>query len=94
MATDLVLYIPSIEINGFKSLKHLKIDLFGSINLLTGDNDVGKFTLLEALVLFRIAGERMNCFESRLEDDNLTSISAECSTDGLSACLIANSWLS
>ena len=71
MATDLVLYIPSIEINGFKSLKHLKIDLFGSINLLTGDNDVGKFTLLEALVLFRIAGERMNCFESRLEDYKL-----------------------
>lgn len=80
MAADLALYIPSIEISGFKSLKHLKIDSFGSINLLTGDNNVGKSTLLEALfvyvaegnsdVLFRIAGERMNCFESRLEEDD------------------------
>ena len=80
MAADLALYIPSIEMSGFKSLKHLKIDSFGSINLLTGDNNVGKSTLLEALfvyvaegnsdVLFRIAGERMNCFESRLEEDD------------------------
>ena len=80
MAADLALYIPSIEISGFKSLMHLKIDSFGSINLLTGDNNVGKSTLLEALfvyvsegnsdVLFRIAGERMNCFESRLEEDD------------------------
>ena len=80
MATDLALYIPSIEISCFKLLKHLKIDSFGSINLLTGDNNVGKSTLLEALfvyvsegnsdVLLRIAGERMNCFGSRLEDDD------------------------
>jgi gll3079 protein len=80
MATDLALYIPSIEISCFKSLKHLKIDSFGSINLLTGDNNVGKSTLLEALfvyvsegnsdVLLRIAGERMNCFGARLEYDD------------------------
>ena len=48
--------------------------------MLTGDNNVGNSTLLEALfvyvaegnsdVLFRLAGERMNCFESRLEEDD------------------------
>lgn len=81
MATEQSLYIPSVEINGFKSIKHLKIDSLASVNLLTGDNNVGKSSLLEALfvyasggtsdALYRIAGERMNCSESdRLEDDD------------------------
>lgn len=40
-----------IEINNFKSFKNFKTDNFGQINLITGKNNSGKTTLLEALYL-------------------------------------------
>lgn len=41
----------SITVNNFRCLKHLKVDDFTTINLITGYNNVGKSALLEALWL-------------------------------------------
>lgn len=42
--------IKSIDITGFKKFKHLKIDGFRRINLFVGINNVGKSSLLEAIL--------------------------------------------
>ena len=63
MAADLALYIPSIEISGFKSLKHLKIDSFGSINLLT-IMSVNRLCWKHCLSMLR-RGIAMSCFGLR-----------------------------
>ena len=44
--------IKSIEINGFKRFEHIQIKDFGRINLFVGRNNVGKTTLLEAILAF------------------------------------------
>lgn len=41
--------LPSIEIKNFRVFEHLKIDKLCQINLITGKNNVGKTTLLEAI---------------------------------------------
>ena len=44
-------YIKSIEINQFRSIKKLSVSGFSNINLIVGDNNSGKTTLLEAIQL-------------------------------------------
>lgn len=53
------IYFPHLKINGFKSLNDLQISQFSQINLIAGDNNVGKSTLLEALYVLA-AGEDMD----------------------------------
>jgi len=43
--------IKRFEISNFKKFDHLAVENIGQINLITGDNNVGKTCLLEALVL-------------------------------------------
>ena len=43
--------IKNIEIKQFRGLPGLSLDNFGSINLLLGNNNCGKTTVLEALFL-------------------------------------------
>lgn len=50
------LYIPSIQIKGFKCLNDLEVKSFAPINLIAGDNNVGKSSLLEALYVFATGG--------------------------------------
>lgn len=80
MATDQSLYFPSILIEGFKAIDDLKIDSLAPMNLLTGDNNVGKSTILEALyiyafggtynVLSQVAFDRTNCSRTTRFDDD------------------------
>jgi AAA15 family ATPase/GTPase len=44
-------FINRFEINNFKKFNHLVVEDLGVINLITGDNNVGKTCLLEALVI-------------------------------------------
>jgi len=44
-------HINKFEVNNFKKFDHLTINNIGQVNLITGDNNVGKTCLLEALVL-------------------------------------------
>jgi AAA15 family ATPase/GTPase len=42
----------SIEIRNYKNLKQLKLNSLGRVNLITGKNNTGKSTLLEAISLY------------------------------------------
>lgn len=42
-------FIESIEVKGFRGFKELRIPAFGKVNLVTGKNNAGKSSLLEAI---------------------------------------------
>src|SRR5438046_2863620 len=44
--------LESLEIHGFRTFDHLRIERLGRVNLIVGKNNVGKTTLLEALRLY------------------------------------------
>ena len=46
------LLLNSLEIRNFRAFRHLKIERLGRVNLITGRNNVGKSSLLEALSLY------------------------------------------
>ncbi len=46
------LLLPSLEIQNFRAFEHLRIERLGRVNLITGKNNVGKTSLLEALYLY------------------------------------------
>ncbi len=54
MAENLVL--DSLEIRNFRAFRHLQIQRLGRVNLITGKNNVGKTSLLEALLLYARGG--------------------------------------
>ncbi len=47
----------SLEIRNFRNLKELKINSLGNVNLITGKNNTGKSTLLEAVALYASKGD-------------------------------------
>ena len=46
------LLLPSLEIQNFRAFEHLRIERLGRVNLITGKNNVGKTSMLEALYLY------------------------------------------
>ena len=50
------LLLDSLEITNFRAFKHLVIPKLGTVNLITGKNNVGKTTLLEAILLYSEKG--------------------------------------
>ena len=42
-------FIKSIEVSGFRGFKELRVPAFGKVNLITGKNNAGKSSLLEAV---------------------------------------------
>lgn len=50
MSKDLILN--SLYIKGFRGLRELKIESLGRVNLITGKNNTGKSSILEALALY------------------------------------------
>ncbi len=50
------LLLPSLEIQNFRAFEHLHIERLGRVNLITGKNNVGKTSLLEALYLYAHGG--------------------------------------
>jgi AAA15 family ATPase/GTPase len=43
-------HLKSFEVSGFKKFTDLKVENIGQFNLIIGDNNVGKTTLLESLL--------------------------------------------
>lgn len=78
------IYFPHVHIRGFKLLSDLQIDQLSPINLIAGDNNVGKSTLLEALyvlasggsmdTLRQIACERMDLILGRMDDRDIRQV--------------------
>ena len=48
--------LESLEIENFRSFRHLKINQLGRVNLIVGKNNVGKTSLLEALSIYAHRG--------------------------------------
>ena len=46
------LVLDSLEIKNFRAFKHLRIEKLGRVNLIVEKNNVGKSSVLEALLLF------------------------------------------
>lgn len=46
------LILDSLEISNFRAFKHLQIDRLSRVNLIVGQNNIGKTCLLEALLLY------------------------------------------
>jgi AAA15 family ATPase/GTPase len=49
--------LDSLEIKNYRSLKNLKINKLGAVNLFTGKNNTGKSTILEAVALYASKGD-------------------------------------
>jgi hypothetical protein len=50
------LRLPNLEIRNIRAFEHLVVERLGRVNLITGRNNVGKTSLLEAVYLFARAG--------------------------------------
>lgn len=60
----------SIFINAFRGISDLNIDELSQINLIVGDNNCGKTSILEAIQLLRAPGDINNAFRvSRIRDN-------------------------
>jgi AAA15 family ATPase/GTPase len=46
--------LDSVEIRGYRCIENLKLDDLGNINLITGKNNTGKSTLLEAIAIYAL----------------------------------------
>lgn len=55
--------IENLQISGFRALADLKIQALGSVNLITGKNNAGKSTLLEAIRILATGGAVRTIFE-------------------------------
>jgi len=53
----------SLSIEGFRAFKSLRIERFADVNLIVGKNNSGKTTLLEALRLYFLQGDRYRITE-------------------------------
>lgn len=56
-------FIGSIEVRGFRAFSELRIERFGKVNLITGKNNSGKSTLLEAIRILATGGASRTLYE-------------------------------
>ena len=74
--------LSSLLVKNYRCLKYLKVDQFSHVNLITGENNTGKSTLLEAISLFisqgevgwifKLLSERGEYYRSESDSDNTT----------------------
>src|SRR5215212_2068407 len=57
------LRLTSLEIRNFRAFDHLQIERLGRVNLITGRNNVGKTSLLEAVYLYSHNGAALPLWE-------------------------------
>lgn len=72
--------LSSILVRNYRCLKFLKVDQFSHVNLITGENNTGKSTLLEAISLlvsqgeigwiFKLLSERGEYYRPESDNDN------------------------
>lgn len=65
-SSDVCLYLPSLQVEGFRGIKNLSIGKLGRVTLLAGPNGVGKTTVLDAVGIFA-ARARFSSLMSVLE---------------------------
>lgn len=55
--------LDSLNIANYRSLKNLRVNSLGRINLITGKNNTGKSTILEAIAIFATKGDFSNIYQ-------------------------------
>ncbi len=66
------LHLPTLAISGFRGIRELSISRLGRVTLLTGNNGVGKTTVLEAVRALAAPGRRcLSLGPGVLEDDKI-----------------------
>lgn len=81
--------LESLEIKNYRNLKHLQIEELGRVNLITGKNNTGKSSLLEAIAVYVTEGnpniihelliergEFYKSSEKNMLQDNIRSLSS------------------
>ncbi len=63
--------ITRFEVRNFKKFDHLVVEDIGQVNLITGDNNVGKTTLLEALLFSENESKWIKYLHQTLDNRNL-----------------------
>lgn len=69
----MAIHIESLQIEEFRGIRQLSIPHFNHINLLTGDNNCGKTSLLEALLLLRNPADFASTLRVARMRDSLTA---------------------
>ena len=59
----MTVFIGNLAIDGFRAFADLKIDGLGKVNLVTGRNNSGKSTLLEAIRILATGGALRTLYE-------------------------------
>jgi hypothetical protein len=67
-------HLPDVEISGFRAFKHLVVEGFSDVNLIVGANNSGKSSLLEALNLYFLEGNRIRIPELLLSRDEFSFV--------------------
>jgi hypothetical protein len=68
------LRLPSLEVHNFRAFEHLKIEHLGRVNLVTGRNNVGKTSVLEAIHLFARSGGALPVWELLTSRDEFAEV--------------------
>lgn len=55
-------FLKTVDIKSFRGIRDLSIKKLGSINLIVGDNNCGKTSVLEAIELLRSSGNLANIY--------------------------------
>ena len=59
--------INSLDIKNYRNLNELKINSLGRLNLITGKNNTGKSTLLEAIAIYATKGDFNQIYQLLIE---------------------------
>lgn len=68
----LELILDSLEIKGYRCFEHLTIEKLGRVNLIVGENNVGKTALLEALWIYATRGKMATLINSLFSRDEIS----------------------
>ena len=66
-------YLSELHIDKYRGIQNLKIKGLKSVNLIVGDNNCGKTSVLEAIQLLRTSGNLANVYKVAMQRDSLNS---------------------
>ena len=67
----MAIYIQNLHVQSFRGIKDLEVERLNHINLIVGDNNCGKTSVLEALLLLRGPSDFSNVLRvARLRDQD------------------------
>lgn len=78
-----MIFFSELEIEKFRGIKNLKIDSLNHINLIVGDNNCGKTSVLEAIQFFKTAGGLTNIYKIARQRDYAIRVGANSIYDNI-----------